>query len=469
MRNRDAATRSALSFVFALTLTAAACVPPGPARTADWVRDSLAYLRDSALVDSLARYVPTDSLRALYRRVAIGPDPVSAVHAIPCEGYHLWYTYGHAAWVAEERVRAAEWTPERDSAVLRALDAAADDLKRRAHARLFDGTLYGDTACAVARDAPRIIERLRHRPRPPSWRRSLPRGSSRDSLRLGPSYFEATLSAKLAGRDTTIELAGSATVWLQMGYSVSLDLRDHLHATDRFVITMSRSGPELFSPGSYPIVGSDDLSGVPDVVSASIQMVKPVIVSHTRSKWWGTLVVERADSAEVHGHADIWIHRKGLYVTRPFMPADSLRDTIHITARFRALYAWDTQYHHRSLSSVPMYPHRMVRGKAPHAATTARRLFLDENVPCERLPIYSQESVLSPLPATYRRAVAKAALNIRPDSAGRVGEGGIWPLAMDDTTLYATFRDQTGIRFRKTAPDQVYARVRCTLTLHRAR
>jgi hypothetical protein len=42
-------------------------------------------------------------------------------------------------------------------------------------------------------------------------------------------------------------------------------------------------------------------------------------------------------------------------------------------------------------------------------------------------------------------------------------------LTVEDTSLVPTFRRLTGLEFRRTAPDQVTSRVRCTLTLRRGR
>src|SRR6476620_10488624 len=118
--------------------------------------DSLAYIRDSTLIDSLARLLPVDSLRDLYRRVPGAADPVSVIRAIQCESYRLSYTFGRAADIAEERVASAEWPPNVTAAVRRALDSAAK------------GFLFPTRpVCGIADDAIRAPERLRFSPRAP--------------------------------------------------------------------------------------------------------------------------------------------------------------------------------------------------------------------------------------------------------------------------------------------------------------
>src|SRR5918999_5266024 len=119
------AARSALVLVVALTLGETLGAQRGQYRTGDRVRDSTAYLRDSAVVDSVARSLPVDSLRALYRRVAAGIGTAETVRELQCASYRLTHTYGYAAVIAERRIREAEWTPERDSVVVTAIDRAA--------------------------------------------------------------------------------------------------------------------------------------------------------------------------------------------------------------------------------------------------------------------------------------------------------------------------------------------------------
>src|SRR5262245_8408325 len=116
-----------------IILLASACLGTAGAQSLSGTAprwDSTAFLRDSALIDSMARRVPVDSLRRLYRAVTVAPDPFSVVRAIQCESYRLWYTYGAAAEVAEDRVRAAEWKAESDSIVTKTLRTMLDPLER---------------------------------------------------------------------------------------------------------------------------------------------------------------------------------------------------------------------------------------------------------------------------------------------------------------------------------------------------
>ena len=249
--------RPSLGPLIALTVAAAARAQQPSSRAAS----ALAYVRDSLSIDSLVPVVPTDSLRALYRRVPTAADPRPVVQALQCEAYRLWYRYGRAAEIAEDRVRAAEWRPESDTAIVRVF--------RMVSLEWFFPV--GPRACGVSPDTPYVPDRLRYpRQDPNRPQRVFPRGSSVDSLRLGRSFFEAVLTDRRSGRDTVIALAGRADLAFQWPVGVSLALFDETHTDHIFVITLTRPGDDYLARGTYPIIGNQHL-GARNVVEASLQ------------------------------------------------------------------------------------------------------------------------------------------------------------------------------------------------------
>jgi len=52
------------------------------------------FLRDSTVIDSLSRLVPTDSLYHLYRAVLVASDPTIVMQQIKCEEFSLRWHYG---------------------------------------------------------------------------------------------------------------------------------------------------------------------------------------------------------------------------------------------------------------------------------------------------------------------------------------------------------------------------------------
>lgn len=69
------------------------------------------WLRDSAVIDSLAREVPTDSLRALMRQALTAVAVIPALEAIECESAILEARYGSMpALRAEARAESLAWS-----------------------------------------------------------------------------------------------------------------------------------------------------------------------------------------------------------------------------------------------------------------------------------------------------------------------------------------------------------------------
>lgn len=117
----------------------------------EWLTDSAAYdgrlsrwLRDSTVIDSIARTISTDSLQKLYRAAKNAPHPFPIFQAMECEqdALHKRYGYTPTMW-ATQRAESASWTPaERDAAVARLperfvfVDDACNDTLRMAVSRL---------------------------------------------------------------------------------------------------------------------------------------------------------------------------------------------------------------------------------------------------------------------------------------------------------------------------------------------
>src|SRR5690349_12046625 len=88
-----------------------------PTEEARWHADSAAYVErlekwrhDSLVIDSIARTVNTDSLRALYRAVWSLPQPAAAFQELLCEQSRLNARYGAlAATIAGEQVKREVW------------------------------------------------------------------------------------------------------------------------------------------------------------------------------------------------------------------------------------------------------------------------------------------------------------------------------------------------------------------------
>ena len=98
----------------------AAC--PGSSRT-----DSVAYeqqlaawLRDSAVIDSIARTIDTDSLYRVHRSALTADNPEPVYQQIACEGDRLYIRHGTiAAELAIARMRDTLWKPGEEDEVRR--------------------------------------------------------------------------------------------------------------------------------------------------------------------------------------------------------------------------------------------------------------------------------------------------------------------------------------------------------------
>jgi hypothetical protein len=100
--------RSGFGTVLALAMQTAcvqsARLPLTPEVQVQWTRDSAAYearlgkfLRDSTVIDSIARTIDTDSLYRLYHRMLTIQDPAGGLQIIFCEQVRLKTLYGPIA------------------------------------------------------------------------------------------------------------------------------------------------------------------------------------------------------------------------------------------------------------------------------------------------------------------------------------------------------------------------------------
>jgi hypothetical protein len=120
------------------------------------------YLRDSLVIDSIARTVDTDSLRQLYRMMLYAEDPMPVLREVLCQRARLAARYGLSpSEIAIRRLRATVWRPEERDAV-RAME---DRMPERA-------VLSFDPSCSEGPRAPYTLngtplQTLFMRPVPP--------------------------------------------------------------------------------------------------------------------------------------------------------------------------------------------------------------------------------------------------------------------------------------------------------------
>jgi hypothetical protein len=99
-------------------LLVGACVAPSPEQIARWKKDSARYagdlrkfLRDSIVVDSIARSIPMDSMVNLYRVLPTDPNPAHITQEIACEEHRTSFRYGVLPEIlASRRMRANQFT-----------------------------------------------------------------------------------------------------------------------------------------------------------------------------------------------------------------------------------------------------------------------------------------------------------------------------------------------------------------------
>jgi len=100
---------------------------PVPQPVNEWQRDSSAYddalaiwLRDSAVVDSVARTINTDSLFRMYRRMLRDTNPAPIMQEIACEEWRLRRRYkALPSQAALRRMMDTLWWPPEADAVRR--------------------------------------------------------------------------------------------------------------------------------------------------------------------------------------------------------------------------------------------------------------------------------------------------------------------------------------------------------------
>jgi hypothetical protein len=102
----------------------------------------------------------------------------------------------------------------------------------------------------------------------------------------------------------------------------------------------------------------------------------------------------------------------------------------------------------------------------PDVASILRGFYLDERVPCDRLPILLPESVFPRIPkAEGRTTPITAVLNMSVDSTGRVPSGSWRVINMSDPALLGAIQ-VAGLRFVPLDRKQgQYRTVRCTVTV----
>ena len=423
--------------------------PIAAART--WTSaDSLRYVRDSTTIDSLSRLVPVDSIRRLYQQFVGASDAPSALFALQCERYRLWYVFGHAGEIAEDRVRVQEWQPELFPRIRASFEAAIP--------RATIPRIPTHRGCGIPDDAPFAPDRLRYAPIVP-WRPAyVNRGSSLDVVRRGETLFEGTLRAHIGNQDTSIMVAGSATLGLRSPQSFELRLDDKLNR-DIVGFYFRLSPSPFFYRGTYPILESEDARDIPWAIGGYMQTGPiPLLVT---DYWRGTLTVEKADSDRVEGRVSFItvgysVDRRNLHTPLIGSP----RDTVHFEGWFRAKYDKSQDL---NLVRIPELPRRFDPRISPDAHQTLARIFLDDTVPCEKLPVYVRDSTVALEPAP-RRSV-RAAVEIRLDSTGKAWPGGVHIRSVSERVAFDSLGPAPLLRFRRPSADQALRKVRCLLTL----
>jgi hypothetical protein len=76
------------------------------------------YVRDSLVIDSVARTIDTEPLRRLYRKMLHAQDPMPVLNEVLCERTRLATRYGlNPSELAIGRMRATLWRPDERNAV----------------------------------------------------------------------------------------------------------------------------------------------------------------------------------------------------------------------------------------------------------------------------------------------------------------------------------------------------------------
>ncbi len=310
-------------------------------------RDSIAWVRDSARIDSVSRTIPADSLRRLYRALTSTTQPARVVQAMMCESYRLKTIYQHAALVAEDRIQAEEWPESKQAGVRRALVAWGtvvsslkpwpDTLPRRI-------SQADDRVCRTAKRIPRSLSDLiLFRPERPD---APPAGSMEWFWRSGSSGPAEGKIADRALRDGYARLG-----W--RGYSsLSLEVRD---LRSLFTIVLVRQGDEYLRPGVYPIINGS-ISSVSNNVFVLSELTGGRSVN-------GFVTVDRADTTGAEGRIELVQHRNADNPMRSVIPPDSIYD-VPISIRFRATYDREHAQENR-LWSRPVYPHPWIASRIP--------------------------------------------------------------------------------------------------------
>jgi len=432
--------------------------PSGGASRSWTIGDSLRYVRDSVTIDSVSRLVPVDSIRRLYRDFVNSSDPRSALFGLQCESYRLRYAFGYAGEIADDRVRVEEWKPELFSRIRAALDAAISPLTMP--------RLPTRVGCGVPDNAPFAPDRLRYPPLPP-WRPTyVQSGSSLDVIERGETLFEGKMTARLVGRDTEIAVAGSASLSLRNERSLELRLDDKLNGKEIIGFYFRLSPGPFFYRGTYPILDEEDARSVPYAIGAYMQ--SGTVGGIVSGRWKGTLVVERADSTQIEGHASFVMVGQSLDRRDRFgshIPLiGSALDTVRFEGWFRAKYNPREEREGRAFTMFPELPRRFAPPAPPDARKTLARVFLDDSIPCERLPIYEPDTTRMPQSIASQRSV-RAAVEMVLDSTGTPWPGTVHITALADKVEFQDLIRPSWLRFRRTAPDQVLRKVRCTVNL----
>lgn len=90
--------------------------------SAQYVQDSLKWVRDAVVRDSISRSVNTDSLYHLYHQMLVAPDPVPIMLLVNCESGRVTWLYGTPGITAMQRMDDTVWRPNERAAANRMWD-----------------------------------------------------------------------------------------------------------------------------------------------------------------------------------------------------------------------------------------------------------------------------------------------------------------------------------------------------------
>jgi hypothetical protein len=389
---------------------------------ANYRRDSIQYIRDSTAIDSIARIVPIDSLRKLYRALYTAANPRPIAQEVECENFRLSERFGEAATLVRERVH---------NEVLQSLDRNAEERLSEKMAGAF--IEVAGPSCRAVRPTVELPARLRRAPRAPERARSArERVAIRDSLRRsGAVGFEARVS----GSSADAELAGFAMMEWRTPKLLAIHLSDLLNYPPSIIaLTFERAGAEFLRVGSYPVFARPDL-GPPNVFSASLQMPAHNAGSADYDLVSGVLYVDKADTLHATGHFEVRLIGNALHIGRMRRPFGTKTDTVRVVGAFDAKY--ERRYQDGTFRQWWPNGHPAPMGPAPDYRLNKILTTLNTDASCDSIPgLHGSPFVRHVRDSSSGRWLAgNVAVQFTTDTLGRVYPMSTLIVSWNDTIL----------------------------------